>query len=53
MGATWLLEHLPPRPVLMIDYHRIGDKDATGLFSRTAEEFDWKIGCLKRRFRRS
>jgi peptidoglycan/xylan/chitin deacetylase (PgdA/CDA1 family) len=55
-GATWLLERIAPRPVLMIlNYHRIGDKDATeydpGLFSCTAEEFDWQIGYLKGRFR--
>jgi peptidoglycan/xylan/chitin deacetylase (PgdA/CDA1 family) len=55
-GATWLLEHIPHRPVLMVlNYHRIGDKDATeydpGLFSCTAEEFDWQIGYLKSRFR--
>lgn len=54
-GATWLLERLPNRPVLMVlNYHRIGDKDGTeydsGLFSCTAEEFDWQIGYLKRRF---
>ncbi len=55
-GFTWLLEHTPPRPVLMIlNYHRIGDQDATeydsGLFSCTAEAFDWQIGHLKSRFR--
>jgi len=55
-GATWLLEHIPHRPVLMIlNYHRIGDREATeydpGLFSCTAEEFDWQIGYLKRHFR--
>jgi hypothetical protein len=41
-GTAWLLEHIPRRPVLMIlNCHRIGDKDATeydpGLFSCTAE----------------
>ena len=56
MGATWLLEHIPSRPVLMIlNYHRIGDKEATdydpGLFSCTADELDWQIAYLKRRFR--
>jgi peptidoglycan/xylan/chitin deacetylase (PgdA/CDA1 family) len=55
-GVTWLLEHTPRRPVLMIlNYHRIGDRNATeydpGLFSCTAEEFDWQIGYLKRHFR--
>jgi peptidoglycan/xylan/chitin deacetylase (PgdA/CDA1 family) len=55
-GATWLLERIAPRPVLMIlNYHRIGDKDATeydsGVFSCSAEEFDWQIGYLKQRFR--
>jgi peptidoglycan/xylan/chitin deacetylase (PgdA/CDA1 family) len=55
-GATWLLEHAPQRPVLMIlNYHRVGDADATeydpGLFSCTAQEFDWQIDYLKRRFR--
>ena len=54
--ATWLLDHIPHRPVLMVlNYHRIGDKDATeydsGLFSCTAQEFDWQIGYLKSRFR--
>ncbi len=56
MGATWLLEHIRHRPVLMVlNYHRIGDKDSTefdpGLFSCTAQEFDWQIGYLKSRFR--
>jgi peptidoglycan/xylan/chitin deacetylase (PgdA/CDA1 family) len=55
-GATWLLERIPNRPVLMIlNYHRIGDPNATeydpGLFSCTAEEFDWQIAYLKHRFR--
>lgn len=55
-GLTWLLEHTPRRPVLMIlNYHRIGDPNATeydpGLFSCTAGEFDWQIAYLKRRYR--
>ncbi len=55
-GATWLLEHVPARPVLMIlNYHRIGDKDTTdyapGLFSCTAAEFEWQMVYVKRRFR--
>ena len=55
-GTTWLLEHTPRRPVLMIlNYHRIGDQDATeydpGLFSCTAEELDWQIGYCKRHYR--
>jgi peptidoglycan/xylan/chitin deacetylase (PgdA/CDA1 family) len=55
-GATWLLERIPRRPVLIVlNYHRIGDKTATeydsGLFSCTAEEFDWQISFLKARFR--
>jgi len=55
-GATWLMERLPHRPVLMIlNYHRIGDASATeydsGTFSCTAEEFDWQIGYLKSRYR--
>src|ERR1700677_4995962 len=55
-GATWLLERIPNRPVLMIlNYHRIGDPNATeydpGLFSCTSEEFDWQIAYLKHRFR--
>lgn len=56
MGVTWLLEKLPRPPVLMIlNYHRIGDPDATeydsGTFSCTAAEFDWQIGYLKRHYR--
>jgi len=55
-GITWLLEHTPRRPVLMIlNYHRVGDRRATAydpnLFSATAEEFDWQIGYLKQHFR--
>ena len=55
-GATWLLERLPRQPVLMIlNYHRIGDADATqydsGMFSCTAAEFDWQLTYLKRHFR--
>jgi peptidoglycan/xylan/chitin deacetylase (PgdA/CDA1 family) len=55
-GVTWLLERIPHRPVLMIlNYHRIGDPNAAeydpGLFSCTAEEFDWQLAYLKRRFR--
>jgi peptidoglycan/xylan/chitin deacetylase (PgdA/CDA1 family) len=57
-GATWLLERIPQRPVLLVlNYHRIGDKDAApydpGLFSCTAEEFDWQIAYYKRNFRMS
>jgi hypothetical protein len=40
---------------MVLNYHRIGDKDETeydpGLFSSTAEDLDWQIGHLKRRFR--
>jgi peptidoglycan/xylan/chitin deacetylase (PgdA/CDA1 family) len=55
-GITWLLERAPHRAVLMIlTYHRIGDRDTTeydpALFSCTADEFDWQITYLKRRFR--
>jgi peptidoglycan/xylan/chitin deacetylase (PgdA/CDA1 family) len=55
-GATWLLERIPRRAVLLVlNYHRIGDKDAApydpGLFSCTAEEFDWQIDYLQRHFR--
>jgi len=55
-GATWLLERVPRRPVLMIlNYHRIGDANATdydpGVFSCGADEFDWQIGHLKRHYR--
>jgi peptidoglycan/xylan/chitin deacetylase (PgdA/CDA1 family) len=55
-GVTWLLEKLPRQPVLMIlNYHRIGDPDATeydsGTFSCTAAEFDWQLGYLKHHYR--
>jgi peptidoglycan/xylan/chitin deacetylase (PgdA/CDA1 family) len=55
-GATWLMERIPHRPVLMIlNYHRIGDAAATeydsGLFSCSAGEFDWQIGYLKQHYR--
>jgi peptidoglycan/xylan/chitin deacetylase (PgdA/CDA1 family) len=55
-GFTWLLERMPHRAVLMIlTYHRIGDQDATeydpALFSCTADDLDWQITYLKRRFR--
>jgi peptidoglycan/xylan/chitin deacetylase (PgdA/CDA1 family) len=55
-GATWLVERLPRKPVLMIlNYHRVGDPGATeydpGLFSCSAEEFDWQIAYLKRHYR--
>lgn len=55
-GATWLVERLPRKPVLMVlNYHRIGDPDATeydpGPFSCTVEEFDWQLAYLKRHYR--
>jgi peptidoglycan/xylan/chitin deacetylase (PgdA/CDA1 family) len=55
-GATWLFERIARRPVLLVlNYHRIGDKNAApydpGIFSCTAEEFDWQISYLKRHFR--
>ncbi len=55
-GVTRVLETLPEQRVLMIlNYHRIGNADQTpydsGTFSCTAEEFDWQIDYLKRRYR--
>ena len=54
-GVTRLLEALPGRASLLIlNYHRIGDPTKTpydsGLYSCTAEEFDWQLDWLKRRF---
>jgi peptidoglycan/xylan/chitin deacetylase (PgdA/CDA1 family) len=54
-GITRALDALPHRPSLLIlNYHRIGDKELTpydaGLFSCTGEEFDWQVGWLKSRF---
>ncbi len=54
-GLTRLIESLPSRPALLIlNYHRIGDAQATpydsDTFSCTTAEFDWQVGSLKRRF---
>jgi peptidoglycan/xylan/chitin deacetylase (PgdA/CDA1 family) len=54
-GITRLLEAMPRQRVLTIlNYHRIGNADETpfdsGTFSCTAEQFDWQIEYLKRRY---
>jgi peptidoglycan/xylan/chitin deacetylase (PgdA/CDA1 family) len=55
VGITRLLEAMPGERVLMVlNYHRIGRADETpydsGTFSCTAEQFDWQIEYLKRRY---
>ena len=54
-GLTWLLEHLRKRASLVVlNYHRVGNGDATpydsGVFSVTAEQFEWQVSYLKRHF---
>ena len=54
-GLTAVLESLPGRASLLIlNYHRVGDPSLTqydpGLYSCSADEFDWQIEWLKRRF---
>lgn len=54
-GVTRVLEALPGRASLLIlNYHRVGDPRLTpydpGTYSCSAEEFDWQIDWLKRRF---
>jgi peptidoglycan/xylan/chitin deacetylase (PgdA/CDA1 family) len=55
IGATRLLEALPPRPSLIVlTFHRVGDARKTpydsGDFSCSTGEFSWQVGHLKRRF---
>ena len=55
MGFISLLECMPKRRALIVlNYHRIGNACDTpydpGVFSATAEEFEWQIAYLKRRF---
>jgi peptidoglycan/xylan/chitin deacetylase (PgdA/CDA1 family) len=55
VGITQVLEALPKRRVLMVlSYHRIGNPEETpydpGMFSCTADEFDWQIRYLKNRY---
>jgi peptidoglycan/xylan/chitin deacetylase (PgdA/CDA1 family) len=50
-----MLESMPIQDVLIVlNYHRIGNATESpydpGVFSATAEEFDWQIAYLKRRF---
>ncbi len=54
-GFTALVERAQKsRSVIVLNYHRIGDADATpydpGVFSATADEFAWQIAYLKRQF---
>lgn len=53
-GVTGLLGLLPAKPILLVlNYHRIGDREATPfdseVFSATAEQFDEHVRFLKRR----
>ena len=55
LGITRILESLPKRDVLIVlNYHRIGNANESpydpGVFSATAEEFEWQIAYLKRRY---
>lgn len=55
LGITRLLESMPQQRILMVlNYHRIGNPWESpydpGVFSATAQQFDWQIGYLKRRF---
>ena len=50
-----MLESMPRQDVLIVlNYHRIGNASESpydpGVFSATAEEFDWQIAYVKRRF---
>lgn len=54
-GFTTLLERLRQLPSLIVlNYHRVGDGESTqydpGVFSVTAEEFEWQVSYLKRHF---
>src|SRR5205085_6446067 len=54
-GFTALFEMLRKRrAITVLNYHRIGDAQATqydpGVFSATAEEFEWQLAYLKRHF---
>ncbi len=54
-GVTRILEadHLGPR-LLVLNYHRVGESTRTlfdsGIYSCTADEFDWQVAWLKKRF---
>jgi hypothetical protein len=53
-GASFLLSQLPARDsLLVLNYHRIGNAEDDlfdpGVFSATAEQFDYQIAYLKRR----
>jgi peptidoglycan/xylan/chitin deacetylase (PgdA/CDA1 family) len=53
-GASLLLSQLPARDCLLVlNYHRIGNAEDDlfdpGVFSATADEFDYQIAYLKRR----
>jgi peptidoglycan/xylan/chitin deacetylase (PgdA/CDA1 family) len=55
LGITRLLESMPKQDVLIVlNYHRIGNASESpydrGVFSATAEQFNWQIDYLKRRF---
>jgi peptidoglycan/xylan/chitin deacetylase (PgdA/CDA1 family) len=55
LGITRMLESMPRQDVLIVlNYHRIGNASESpydpGVFSATAEEFDWQIAYVKRRF---
>jgi peptidoglycan/xylan/chitin deacetylase (PgdA/CDA1 family) len=54
LGITRVLESMPKQDVLLVlNYHRIGNASESpydpGVFSATAEEFQWQIAYLKRR----
>ncbi|MFI5362181.1 MAG: polysaccharide deacetylase family protein [Elusimicrobiota bacterium] len=54
-GFTHLIETLPkPASLLVLNYHRIGDANRalydSDEYSCTADDFDWQIGRLKRRY---
>jgi peptidoglycan/xylan/chitin deacetylase (PgdA/CDA1 family) len=54
-GFTSLFERLRKhRSIIVLNYHRIGNPDETqydpGVFSATAEEFEWQLRYLKRYF---
>src|SRR5665213_104223 len=55
LGLTYLLEHLPSkRGILIMNHHRIGmletDPFDRAVISATAEELDFQVGYLKKKF---
>jgi peptidoglycan/xylan/chitin deacetylase (PgdA/CDA1 family) len=55
IGISRLLESAPKRKILIVlNYHRVGIPSESpydpGVFSANADQFDWQIGYLKRRF---